>query len=83
MKRIALVIVFSMLLTACDIYESKNSSYKINLPLKDTLWRKIPIEKNYLGDTYVLELENGWLVFHVWGASSGMAFVPRPAEKSL
>ena len=84
MKKIMLLLLFVLsLISGCnsDTPNGENIN-QISLPLKSHEWKKIDVNEGYNTETYVLELQHGWLVYRSAGFGAGMAFVPRPEESS-
>lgn len=71
---------FLMKTTSIKSMFSGNIQYN-PLPVVGTKgWIQVGVEDSAVANTYVLELENGWLVNRVSGYAGGMAFVPKPVK---
>ena len=77
-KLAALLTVSCLFVGACSSDKEKPAS--TSLPLVGKEWTRIDLNESYNSDTYVLELQHGWLVYRKNGFGAGMAFVPAPAQ---
>ncbi|MDD2967708.1 MAG: hypothetical protein PHN64_09590 [Desulfovibrionaceae bacterium] len=78
-KAIFLLLFILLFISGCDADAPNGESIKqASLPLTSHKWEKIDVSEGYNSDTYVLELQHGWLVCRVTGFGAGMTFVPRP-----
>lgn len=79
MRILAVLLAVSCLFVgACN--SDKEKPAHVSLPLVGKEWTRIDLNESYNSDTYVLELQHGWLVYRKAGFGAGMAFVPAPEQ---
>ena len=81
MKISVLLLAGSILLCGCTDNTLNEVRTSTTLPISSVKWKKVDLNEGRNCDTYVLELQHGWLVYREVGFGGGMAFVPKPGKQ--